>query len=254
MTDLPELYGENLRPTRDYLRDVALALGSFQRAFLEPHQRLWQYGLEVTMRGISTQAVPINDEEVRVSLDLVRRKVRLGDIAWSLHEYGGVEVYNNLKVWLETRRVRAELEQPEFSGSSQFNSEQATSYAEALWWLDKRLRVLEAEIKDGVTSPVLLYPHNFDLSLSWFPHDDDRQVSIGFSAGDESVYEPYLYLTAYPEPNNFKTLKLPKESIWQEKGFSGAVLPYATLAGSNNPDQTFVDFAELFKSAGKLFT
>jgi len=57
MSDLPDLKLDSWRPTRDYLREVALVLSSLQRAFLPEHPRQWQYGLEVNMRGLVTQAL-----------------------------------------------------------------------------------------------------------------------------------------------------------------------------------------------------
>ncbi|HVA11241.1 MAG TPA: DUF5996 family protein, partial [Candidatus Dormibacteraeota bacterium] len=106
--------------------------------------------------------------------------------------------------------------------------------------------------KEGLTSPVLLYPHHFDLSLVWFPHDDERQLAIGFSTGDQTIAEPYLYLTAYPEPPGFTKLAVPEGAYWQSDGFSGAILPYARLSGSSDPEALFASYASLMTAARSL--
>ncbi len=250
---LPELEYDKLAPTRDRLRDVALVLSSLQRAFVPKHPRDWQYGLEVNMRGMCTQPFKVNDEEVRASLDLVRQRVRLGTDSWRLVDCDGPELLAEVKVWLQSAGADAELENPPFTGSSSFDPGQAAHYAEALWWLEEQFRELRMTLKKGVASPILLYPHHFDLSLVWFPHDDERQLAVGWSTGDETVAEPYLYLSAYPEPAGFQTLKLPPEAHWQTEGFSGAILPYAALVGSPQPAALFESFAvQTFAAARPL--
>jgi hypothetical protein len=222
---------------------MALALGSLQRAFLPAHPRLWQYGVEVTMRGFSSQAFKVNGQEYRVSVDLVRHRARLDGQSWPLDECDGRRLLEQFRLWLAGRAADIKLEEPKFSGSGDFNPEQAAAYAQALWWLDEQFRQLKTEITTGVTSPVLLYPHHFDLALSWFPHDDERQLSIGWSTGDVSLPEPYIYLTAYPESPEFKKLELPRGAHWQTKGFSGAVLPYVALQTGSRPAELFKQFA-----------
>lgn len=251
---LPLIIAEDLGPTRNYLRDVALALGSLQRGFLPPEKHLWQHGLEVTMRGFSTQAFTVKDQEIRVGLDLVRNKVRIGDIAWSLHEYNGSEIFKNIKVWLETQGAQAELEEPQWDGSSGFDSAQSKTYAETLWWIDRQFKMIKARLSEGLTSPVLLYPHHFDLALSWFPWDDGRQITLGFSLGDKNISEPYVYLTAYPEPAGFSDLGLPEGAYWQKQGFSGAVLPYSVLQAAGDPEKMLMEFASLMHASHKLLT
>jgi len=250
---LPRLNNE-LTPTRDRLRDAALVLSSLQRGFIPKDPRQWQYGLEVNMRGLITQPFAANGVETRASLDLVRGKMRLGGAAWRLKDYEGPELFNNVRVWLESQGASAQLEEPKFSGAGKtLDKEQVLAYAEALWWFDKQFRIFKAELKGGVTQPVLLYPHHFDLSLVWFPHDDERQLALGWSTGDETIPEPYVYLTAYPEPAAFSKLKLPPEAHWQTEGFRGAILSYRALAESHEPQELLRRFAaDTFQAARPL--
>jgi hypothetical protein len=252
---LPELDSAGLGPTRDCLREVALVLGRLQRAFLPENPRQWEHGLEVTMRGISTQALKIGDEEVRASIDLVRGKVRLGNDKWPLKEIDGPALLKILQEWLVSKGIDVEIDPPKFDNPAwQIDKDQVVAYADALWWIDERFRQLKASLAEGVTSPILLYPHHFDLSLVWFPYDDERQLGLGFSTGDENVAEPYLYLTAYPEPAKFTDIKLPAGAHGQKDGFSGAVLPYAKLQASADPEGLFEEFAAgTFAAARPLF-
>jgi hypothetical protein len=253
MSQLVQLIYEDLVPARDYLRDVALVLGSLQRGFLQPHPHDWQHGLEVTMRGISTQAFMVNGEEVRASIDLVRNKVRLpGMKSLSLEACKGPELFQAVQQWVHERAPEVQLEKPEFSGGK-FDSFQTGKYAHTLWWMHQQFRLIREQLTTGLASPILLYPHHFDLSLSWFPKDNEQQLSLGWSTGDDTIPEPYVYGTAYPEPPDFKQIKLPYPAYLQSKGFTGAILLDKDLAADQEPEKLLAEFAHLFL-AGSLLT
>ncbi len=253
---LPVLEIDKLEPTRDYLREAAMVLSSLQRAFLPKNSHDWHYGLEVSLRGITTQPFLAASEETRASVDLVRHNVRLNGSKWALYEYAAPEILNNLRAWLSARGVEAKLEEPKFvSGTVQFDTEQADAYAAALWWMEAQFRDIKAGLKAGITSPILLYPHHFDLALTWFPFDDERQLSLGFSTGDETIKQPYIYLTAYPEPVSFTSIPLPDDAHWQTAGFSGAILPYAKLQASAQPEELLQKFVTKIVTKGcQLFS
>jgi hypothetical protein len=248
----PQLIYEDLLPTRDYLQEVALVLGNLQRAFIPKDPRDWHYGLEVGLRGLLTQPMIIGGKEVRASLDLVPHKVRLGDSSWSLDTYAAPEIFNNIQIWLESHTANVTVTPPKFTAHARrFNSDQSTRYGNALWWMYTQLDTLKKSFKEGVTAPILLYPHHFDLALVWFPWDDERQLAIGFSTGDRIIAEPYVYLTAYPEPEGFTDLSLPGPAYWQADGFSGAILPYHELSSSTDPVKLFRDYAQATITAAR---
>jgi hypothetical protein len=249
---LPPLDAKLLGPTRDRLQAAALVIGSLQRAFLPKDPHDWHYGLEVTMRGISTQAFKLGSEEVRATIDLVRNIVRLDGNSWPLADCDGAELFQEVQVWLQSKGLDVELEEPKFSDDGPFDPKQAAAYAKALWWLDAHFKSLKSGLNKGLMAPILLYPHHFDLSLVWFPHDDDRQLAIGFSTGDETIAEPYLYLTASTEPKGFKDIKLPAAVHWQADGFSGAILPYAKLQAGDSQG-LFEAYSGILGQARPLF-
>ncbi|HXR50136.1 MAG TPA: DUF5996 family protein [Verrucomicrobiae bacterium] len=249
MSKLPPLSLRELQPTRDYLQDVAKVLGKLQQAFLPVESHDWQRGLVVNMRGLSTQPFMVASQETRASIDLVKHKVRLDGSKWLLEDYSAQEMMNNVRAWLESRGLQVHIEEPEFSESTpHFDSSQADKYATALWWMDQQLQALKTDLKTGLVSPVLLYPHHFDLSLTWFPESDERQLTVGWSTGDATIAEPYVYVTAYPEPEGFTDQQLPAPAYWNEKDFSAAILLYRDLAQAAEPEKLFASFAELLKA------
>jgi len=257
MTDLPSLEYENLLPTRDFLQDAGKVLGKLQQVFLQPMPHDWHYGLEVGMRGPLTQEFQLKDHAMRGSLDLVQGKLRLGTTRWRFDRHSPPELLNNVKVWLESQQLPPKVAQPEFSGSTTYDPAEAGQYAQALWWMHEQFSSIKQHLDEGLTSPILLFPHHFDLSLVWFPHDtgdkqDERQLSLGWSTGDETIAEPYVYLTAYPEPAGFTRLPLPEPAYWQTEGFSGAIIKHNDLVTCDNPAATLIEFAAVMRAAAPL--
>ena len=251
--ELPELDYEKLVPTRDYLQNAAKILGKWQQVFLPENPHDWQRGLEAGPAGLQTQDCRVNSRPLRGQLDLAKHAFRIGDSSWRFADYDAPELLNNVKVWLEGRGLGGRLTEPEFTpGQHTYDKRQGEAYAAALSWLHAQFETLRASLKPGLVSPVLLYPHHFDLSLSWFPYDDERQLTLGWSTGDETIHEPYLYLTAYPEPAGFTKLTLPAPAYWQHDGFSGAVLTHNNLAAGPDPAAMLRQFTEIMKPAKDL--
>jgi hypothetical protein len=110
----------------------------------------------------------------------------------------------------------------------------------------------------GETSPVQLWPHNFDLALTWFsgrkvpgvdPTDQesaDEQMGFGFSTGDQGTADAYLYATAYPWPDGLENQPLPRGSVWHTEGWKGALLMYRQITEAPDPAAKLLEF---FKGA-----
>jgi hypothetical protein len=113
------------------------------------------------------------------------------------------------------------------------------------------------------TSPIQLWPHHFDLSMIWLPGDkipgqdpmdeeySDKQMNFGFAFGDESIPEPYFYVTAYPMPKTIAATRLPAGSEWKTDGFNAAVLTYRSLRDTSDPGGYLQDFWTRLLAAGQ---
>jgi hypothetical protein len=250
MTDvlLPELSPQELKITQAYLRDVALVLGKFQQVFLPPNEYQWQYGLIVTESGLATQPFELHGEQVQAVLDMKVGMMRLGAASWPLADYSALELFNNCKVWLETRRVKGAMATPHFATTTaDYDPLQASAIADIFWWVSNACINQKAHYKQGVISPILVFPHHFDLSLVWFPHDDKRQIALGFSLGggsDDAIATPYVYCTMYPEAEPAPALQITAPAYEQTTGFHGAILGYDDLRTSRDPQVLFSDFAQ----------
>lgn len=105
-------------------------------------------------------------------------------------------------------------------------------------WYGFAARVLETLRADTAAehdpSRVQLWPEHFDVAVELGAADAGVRAAYGLSPGDESHAEPYVYIAPWraPEPGE----------LWQAKGFSGAELGYASLAGSDDPVTSALDF------------
>ena len=69
--------------------------------------------------------------------------------------------------------------------------------------------------------------------------------------GDQSITEPYFYITAYPQPEALPQTTLPGSARWISDGFSGAVLLYRDLASLSDPDAYLQDLWTTLLQAGR---
>jgi hypothetical protein len=98
-----------------------------------------------------------------------------------------------------------------------------TSWFAAAWPLLDAVRE-----SDPQASPVRCWPHHFDAAtlITLDPDESDaekaRSIGIGFSPGDESYAEPYLYVAPWPYPGA-DALSPPEFGGWHTAGFVAAV-------------------------------
>ncbi len=105
--------------------------------------------------------------------------------------------------------------------------------AEWFEFADERLHVVETH--HSHTSPVLCWPHHFDVARLVLLSRDadpskDHSVGVGLSPGDGSYAEPYWYVTHWPSRENAKRPPLPSCGFWRTDGWAGAVLLASSIA------------------------
>jgi hypothetical protein len=66
-------------------------------------------------------------------------------------------------------------------------------------------------------------------------------MNFGFSTGDDSIAEPYLYATAYPLPPELPHAELPPGARWQTEGRA----PYFTGLVGSRPLRNVLSFLRM---------
>jgi hypothetical protein len=115
----------------------------------------------------------------------------------------------------------------------EMNSQTARDYLKGLQEIFTGIARFKARLR-GMQTPLIVWPHGFDLSTLWFTGSeiDESQfhTNFGFSPRSEGIDHPYLYAYAYPYPANFQPPVLPEGARWHTQGWTGAVLPYEVIA------------------------
>lgn len=103
----------------------------------------------------------------------------------------------------------------------------------------------------GAMTPLVVWPHGFDLSGLWFPGEDaDEQtqphINLGFSPGSAGLPRPYVYAYVWPWPEGVEAHPLPAPARWHLGEWKGAVLDYDALRRETDPPRAVAEAAETF--------
>ena len=122
--------------------------------------------------------------------------------------------------------------------------DQARTYAT----VQRRMFQVLAEVKShmfGAQTPLVLWPHGFDLSTIWFAEGmdehNDPQINFGFSPGTPDVGQPYFYFYAWPLPDGLSDQLRPTLEWNTDWGTPGAVLAYDKFASEADPEAVATD-------------
>jgi hypothetical protein len=192
-----------------------------------PGRRPWRAALRVADLALSVQAESTASE---LALAGVTPDAAL---AWLRGVAGG------LGAAAESLRLEAPYAIPPYPGGPGAPLPQVdeASRNELERWFangDGLLRTV-AEAWPGA-APVRVWPHHFDIG-SVLPLGEGRgehepAVGVGLSPGDETIPEPYLYVTPWPRPATASLPPLPAGGHWHTAGWTGAVLTASEIVGA----------------------
>lgn len=265
--DLPTLGLADWRDTRDALHAYARVLGYYRRGLMPPQKHWWHITLSVSARGLTTTPMPAGSAAVELIMSPVAHCVdvvssRGRSMSIPLQGQSAAELDAAIagafgRVGLTVPARRESLE----TRLHDYDPEAAARFGSALSAIDLVFKEFKGRLREE-SGPVQVFPHHFDLSLSWFtgrrvPGVDiadaanaDEQMSFGFSTGDASISDAYFYATAYPTPEGLTDERLPAGACWHTHGFTGAVLPYASLAGASDARSQLLAFLRAAHCAG----
>ena len=144
------------------------------------------------------------------------------------------------------------VEAPEHSGPALFelNPAQGAGYAHALYAIYTGLARFRARLL-GTMTPLVVWPHGFDLSSLWFFGSDPDESSqphfaVGFSPGTAELPRPYLYAYAWPWPEGVEERPLSAGARWHNGEWRGALLEYDDFRAGDTPEHTVEAVARAF--------
>lgn len=249
--NFPTLEREPLATTRDALHAYAKVLGAWLKHCRGKRKHWWHASLRPSLNGITTGVV-YGPAAFELELNL-RESVLKGTASSGaaleepLRGQSSGELSQTIDEFLAEAGVTDRPELAADSARFDYAPDQARLAGQAFHAIAAALTRLRARIPEEA-SPLQVWPHHFDLSMIWLPgekifgqdptdeENSDKQMNFGFTLGDADRPDPYLYVTAYPSPEAMTGLHLPAGTRWITEGFTGAILPYATLINEADPD------------------
>jgi hypothetical protein len=258
--------------TRNAIHAYARVLGDCLKACRSQRKHWWHASLRPSLNGLTTGIVRgTTDFEIELDLRHAQLHARAendkdfylelkGQPAAAIAEAVGDFMFANgvgdagLEPFANADRAK--------SGWQDFSPAPLESMGQVLRSVGTEMETFRASVREE-TSPIQLWPHHFDLSMIWLPGEkipgqdpmneeySDKQMNFGFAFGDESIPEPYFYVTAYPTPDEMTAIQLPAGSEWKTDGFNGAVLTYGSLLQSSDPSSDLQDFWTRLLTAGQ---
>ena len=256
-------------PTRDAIHAYARVLGDWLKSCRPRRKHWWHASLRPSLAGLTTGVVHAGANfELELDLENSRIVGQTSDgarLSESLIGRSEADFATMVADFLMSNGVESGLAPADQGRDGDEVQGFSAGHARRIGRVLSAVSGAMAEFRSGIkeeTSPIQVWPHHFDLSMLWLPGEkiegqdpdneeySDKQMNFGFAFGDESIPEPYFYVTAYPLPDGFPSLKLPAGTDWRTEGFSGAVLPYETLTKSSDPRGYLLDLWEGLLSAG----
>lgn len=122
----------------------------------------------------------------------------------------------------------------------EINTSLANDYADVLYTFFTAVARFRARL-NGHMTPVIVWPHHFDLSTLWFfegeMDDQKSHINVGFAPFSEGFPRPYLYAYVHPYPPNVEYPPLPQPAHWNDQGWTGVIVNYDDIVQHKQPDR-----------------
>lgn len=269
-SDYPLLALDEWGDTRNALHQLTMLMGAIKRANTPQHPRWWNVALEIGPTGLRTGPIPSGTDSGPFEIDLDLGACTFGIEGGEELEYLDIDedVYTveNAGIWAVAQielcdaKTAPDLSKLDDAMELEIDDDEADDFMRTLNYLHGAFSEFAAGIPTGFTSPILLWPHHFDVAMNWFsgnqlkgadPEDReaaDEQMNFGFSTGDDNISEPYFYITMHSDQTGFANAKLPHGAKWYDDAWKGFVWPWAAMRGLKDPRGALL---KVFRAAQK---
>ena len=270
---LPELRIADWRPTKDTLHLYAQIVGKVRLATTPPRNHWWHVPLYVDVRGLTTGSLHRGDTTFEIAFDLVGHELVVRTIDGSTRAFpltDGLPVADfDARLHAALAEVGADVairEQPygmprttpfrDDTEHASWDRDAVERFHRALDWSSSVLEEFSGWFV-GKTSPVQLFWHSLDLSLTRFSGRPGLELKsdlvnreayahevilFGFWMGDEQTLpDASYYGFIVPEPAGLREAPL-IGGEWASNGL--AVLPYETVRSARDPRIVLLAFLQ----------
>ncbi len=228
--------------TRVGLHQAAQVVGAVRAAVAVPETNWTHIALRVAAEGLTTGPLPDFGELV---LDFNTQAILFNPldrdpVGFSLALHSQQSLAEAVEAGLNSLGFAIELDYSKLTGNTllELDPTPAADYGRILRILAEVLGDFRASLP-GEKSPLVVWPHGFDLAFLWFATDiaseDAPHMGFGFSPFSDGLERPYLYTYPYPLPDGLTDLDLPAGTRWYSRGWTGTVSQYDELLRKPDP-------------------
>lgn len=265
----PALDPSKIEATRRALHAYSRVAGAWAKATRKKRKHWWHASLRPSLCGLTTGVI-YGETDFEIELDLAASRICVRTCSSTFAERLGGQSSARVAAVIRDVLLASGVDKKLVPDDDHADDEAYAGFSPD--WanvMHRAINSVAAELEDfraGIReekSPIQVWPHHFDLSMIWLPGHKvpdqdpadeeyaDKQMNFGFAFGDESVPEPYFYVTAYPLPDALPQVALPEGSSWRSEGFSGAVLLYRDLVTMDDPAAYLQDLWGTLLAAGQ---
>ena len=238
---LPTL--QNWDATRKALHAAAQVVGGIKKVSVQPLPNYAHLGLYIIKDGLTTGRLS-DGAELRLNLleSSIVYTCPAGSVSKiTLQENSQASLTDAVLKAMADAGHPAEPKRDELADQTPLAIDAATAadYQQALYSIYTAITRFRARLL-GTMSPVIIFPHGFDVSFLWFKRGSeertDPHLNFGFSPGSAGFPRPYIYSYASPLPEGYFNLKLPTPAHFVQNPWKGIVIDYDKLAVESDPE------------------
>ena len=239
---LPSLL--NWETTRDALHQIALVVGAFRVACIDPLPNDLHFSLDLTDGGFSTSTMRCGGV-LEFELDTLQlRFSRCGTSVFTLSAQGHspVSLARELIAIFQDSgySISPSMERITQSSVVEIDASLSRDYLQALNRVYAALARFRARLA-GFMTPLVLWPHHFDMGFIWFAgggsdEHADPHISFGFAPFSDGLDRPYIYAYAWSNSTGYvqAPVSAPAEAITD--GYTGLYAAYDDLREASDFD------------------
>ncbi|MEZ4671896.1 MAG: DUF5996 family protein [Anaerolineae bacterium] len=231
----------NWEPTRTALHQAAQVVGGVRKVSVPALPNYAHLGLYVTAKGVTSGRLAdggiIDLNFAERALVYTCPEASVNPIPLDGHTQQSLA--DALLKTMADADHPSTIDRTKITGQTPLNPhpDAAAEYQAALHSVYSAIARFRGRLLGGL-SPMIVWPHGFDLSTLWFAKGFEEQrdphMNVGFSPGSAGFPRPYIYVYASPLPDAFFDVRLPQGARFTRETWKGIVIDYDFLREQAN--------------------
>ena len=256
-------------------------VGKVRLALAPPINHWWEVPLYVSPVGLTTSAIPYNDETFEIEFDFIHHELAIRtsrgtekqvalaprSVADFYREF--MSTLKSLDIPVKIWPLPVEIPNPIRFDQDTQHASYDSEYANRFWRILVGIEKIFLEFRSqfiGKCSPVHFFWGSFDLAVTRFSGrraaerpDADRitreaysheVISAGWWPGSGEIQDPAFYVYAAPEPQGFSGANVRPDEAFYHPQMREFLLMYDDVRQSDSPRSAVMDFLQSTYEAG----